>query len=302
MKKLYIFGIIVASLTVLYLPFVAHAQIGAQYPNGFNRVQGKGDFDKYSYDYSVWCNVASDVGGILSIDRSSASTDTYTCAPASASTYYSAKQFPSSYFAQKENSSRILCNYENGGTGGVYSTKRDQYIDHYYCKKSGSSSSGGTGSGGTTSSGGSTGTGTSPSTGSGSSSGTGGLGNESLAEMTVTVPSLGVFSDIGTYLSTLITRYGIPFAVMAALILIMYAGWHYIHSGGSPEGQKLAKELIVGALLGLLVLFMIGYALTVIIPQEELNSSGTTGQANGATITVKLPAQIKSLKGKLSGN
>ncbi|NCO44153.1 hypothetical protein GW889_01330, partial [Candidatus Berkelbacteria bacterium] len=115
MKKLYIFGIIVASLTVLYLPFVAHAQIGAQYPNGFNRVQGKGDFDKYSYDYSVWCNVASDVGGILSIDRSSASTDTYTCAPASASTYYSAKQFPSSYFAQKENSSRILCNYENGG-------------------------------------------------------------------------------------------------------------------------------------------------------------------------------------------
>jgi len=120
--------------------------------------------------------------------------------------------------------------------------------------------------------------------------------------MTVTVPSLGVFSDIGTYLSTLITRYGIPFAVMAALIFIMYAGWHYIHSGGSPEGQKLAKELIVGALLGLLVLFMIGYALTVIIPQEELNSSGTTGQANGATITVKLPAQIKSLKGKLSGN
>lgn len=93
------------------------------------------------------------------------------------------------------------------------------------------------------------------------------------AEMSVNVPSLGIFSDIGTYLSTLIMRYGIPIAVMAALILIMYAGWHYIHSGGSPEGQKLAKELIVGALLGLLVLFMIGYALTVIIPQEELNSS-----------------------------
>ena len=95
---------------------------------------------------------------------------------------------------------------------------------------------------------------------------------------TVTVPGLGtkgsngIFSDIGTYLSALIANFGIKFAVMAALVMIVYAGWHYIHSGGSPEGQKVAKELIVGALLGLLVLFLIGYLITVIIPVDELNT------------------------------
>lgn len=569
MKKLFVLLTICASLVIISLPFMVRAQIGAQYPNGFTKTAPKDQFDRYAYDYSVWCNVATEVGGILAIDRSDKSNDVYKCAPASSTQYYSAKQFPSTYFAQKENDNRILCNYENGGAGGTYSTKRDQYIDHYYCKKSGSSSTGG----GTVSSGSTT---LSPSTGStttgsstsgfgtdvkpGDTVGTGGLGNEPIppfetaddtstatapsitftaqkpgvvekknqsvsvpftlnnideddialprgflikksgiyekhithtsgsaytfdwnpsqsdlgsyslrivvrekasdggavggklllqqdtpielvaenaqppgkivfnnpslidkggkpvshitgtytkgatikdaatkiditvittwskekqsvdipqthvdvpiksdgtfeidsevqaststlayqptasgisrayaangawntvkgwyfkgqqiagktmgyvpglqtagkvveawgnygmknftiegkaagggtitdtspAEMTVNVPSLGVFSDIGTYLSTLIMRYGIPIAVMAALILIMYAGWHYIHSGGSPEGQKLAKELIVGALLGLLVLFMIGYALTVIIPQEELNSS-----------------------------
>lgn len=84
----------------------------------------------------------------------------------------------------------------------------------------------------------------------------------------VSVPELGsgTFSSIGDYLAALITNYGIPIAVMAAVIVIVYAGFVYIHSGGSPDATGTAKELITGAIVGLITLLLIGYFLALIIP------------------------------------
>lgn len=85
-------------------------------------------------------------------------------------------------------------------------------------------------------------------------------------ELDGVAPYNGVFSSIGDYLAALITNYGIPIAVMAAVIVIVYAGFVYIHSGGSSDATGNAKELITGAIVGLITLLLIGYFLALIIP------------------------------------
>jgi len=83
----------------------------------------------------------------------------------------------------------------------------------------------------------------------------------------VNVPELGgTFSSIGDYIAALITNYGMPIAVMAAVIVIIYAGFLYIHSAGNSDATGSAKELITGAIIGLVTLLLIGYFLALVIP------------------------------------
>lgn len=80
---------------------------------------------------------------------------------------------------------------------------------------------------------------------------------------------LGSFSTIGDFIAAAINTWVVPIAVVGAIVMITVAGFLYISSGGSPDGIKLAKELIVGAILGLALLFMASYILNAIIPSSD---------------------------------
>lgn len=82
---------------------------------------------------------------------------------------------------------------------------------------------------------------------------------------------LGQFYNIGSYIGAVIDSYVTPLAVIAALVMITFAGFQYIYSGGSPEAIKLSKELIIGAVLGLVLIFMAGFIIDKLIDADELN-------------------------------
>lgn len=82
---------------------------------------------------------------------------------------------------------------------------------------------------------------------------------------------LGRFYNIGSYLGAIIDSYVTPLAVIAALVMITFAGFQYIYSGGSPEATKLSKELIIGAVLGLVLIFMAGFIIDKLTDSGELN-------------------------------
>ena len=109
------------------------------------------------------------------------------------------------------------------------------------------------------------------------------------------------FSDIGSYTSVFISQYAIPVGIIAAFIMISFAGYTYIISGGNPEEIKLAKELIVGAVLGLLTIVLIGWILVMVLPEnyQEIPSNTTTG--SGVVITTKLGSGINTIKGEKIG-
>lgn len=99
-----------------------------------------------------------------------------------------------------------------------------------------------------------------------------GCTGQSATDVTTKVcTDFGAFSNIGDYLSAIISTWVIPLGVTAAILMITFAGFQYIYSGGSPETIKLAKELIVGAILGLIIIFMASYILNAIVPSDELN-------------------------------
>ena len=57
----------------------------------------------------------------------------------------------------------------------------------------------------------------------------------------------------------------IPIGVILAVIVIVYAGIVYASSQGQPDKLGLAKELIVGALIGLFILLTAGWIVTQIV-------------------------------------
>ena len=59
----------------------------------------------------------------------------------------------------------------------------------------------------------------------------------------------------------------IPIAAGLATLVIIYGGYRYITSAGNPEALKDAKDIIVGALIGL-VLLLLAY---VILNQLQYN-------------------------------
>ena len=64
----------------------------------------------------------------------------------------------------------------------------------------------------------------------------------------------------------------LPIAAALAALVIIYGGYRYITSAGNPEALKDAKDIIVGALIGL-VLLLLAY---VILNQLQYIPSGTT--------------------------
>jgi hypothetical protein len=65
---------------------------------------------------------------------------------------------------------------------------------------------------------------------------------------------LGAVSNFGGFISAFFT-WAIPITASAALIVIIYAGFLYMTSMGNQESITLAKELLTGVVVGLILLF-----------------------------------------------
>lgn len=63
-------------------------------------------------------------------------------------------------------------------------------------------------------------------------------------------------TDFGTYISRILTWLVTVVASLAAMMFI-YAGYIYVTSQGNPEGVTQAKDIIIGVITGILLLFLI---------------------------------------------
>lgn len=63
-------------------------------------------------------------------------------------------------------------------------------------------------------------------------------------------------TDFGQYISKILTWLVTVVASLAALMFI-YAGYVYVTSQGNPEGVTQAKDIIIGVITGVLLLFLI---------------------------------------------
>lgn len=80
----------------------------------------------------------------------------------------------------------------------------------------------------------------------------------------VTEEDLSKAKDIGAYV-TLLYQWAIPFGSGLAVLVIIYAGYLYATSGGNPDSLKQAKDLIIGALVGLALIILAGIILKNVI-------------------------------------
>ena len=84
------------------------------------------------------------------------------------------------------------------------------------------------------------------------------------ARAAVTEENLREAKDIGDYV-TLLYKWGIPLGVALGSLVVIYAGSLYATSGGVPDKMTQAKDLIVGALIGLALIILAGVILSNII-------------------------------------
>lgn len=68
---------------------------------------------------------------------------------------------------------------------------------------------------------------------------------------------LGPANDLGAFVNLIIGAI-IPILGGAALLVMIFAGYIYMTSQGDQTKITLAKELIIGVITGILLLFLIG--------------------------------------------
>ncbi len=66
---------------------------------------------------------------------------------------------------------------------------------------------------------------------------------------------LGDYNTIGDF-ATAILNWAQPIIAVLAGIMLIVAGYFYLTSGGNPEQIKLAKEIVLGVVLGLALLYL----------------------------------------------
>ena len=93
------------------------------------------------------------------------------------------------------------------------------------------------------------------------------LGSVSAADITVTLPGINSAetTNPGGWVSALY-RFSLMLAGMLAFGMIVYAGLRYTFAAGNPSTQSDARDQILQALLGLLLLFGAFIVLTTINP------------------------------------
>ena len=66
-------------------------------------------------------------------------------------------------------------------------------------------------------------------------------------------------------LVTILYEWMIPLGTALAVLVIIYAGYLYATSQGNPDSVKTAKDLIIGALVGLALIILAGVILRNVI-------------------------------------
>lgn len=76
------------------------------------------------------------------------------------------------------------------------------------------------------------------------------------------------FCNIGQYLAEII-KWSARLGVLAAVLMMAFAANMLVVSGGNPEQVTQAKEIIIGAILGLVVIFLLGPFLEFFIDLKQ---------------------------------
>jgi hypothetical protein len=71
-------------------------------------------------------------------------------------------------------------------------------------------------------------------------------------------------TDFGGYISQLMS-WLVTIAGSLALLMLVYAGFIYITSSGNPEALGRAKDIIIGVVVGVLLLFLIEVILVKVV-------------------------------------
>jgi len=64
----------------------------------------------------------------------------------------------------------------------------------------------------------------------------------------------GAATNFGEYAS-LVIQWATPVIGLFALIMVIYAGYVYMTSQGNPEQVNLAKDILIGVIAGVILLF-----------------------------------------------
>lgn len=80
----------------------------------------------------------------------------------------------------------------------------------------------------------------------------------------LTEEQLRTAGNVGHYVE-LLYKWGIVAATSLAVLVVIYAGYLYAMSQGNPDSTKLAKDLIVGALVGLALIILAGVILKNVV-------------------------------------
>lgn len=81
-------------------------------------------------------------------------------------------------------------------------------------------------------------------------------------------PIGGNSGALASYIETLYDKYLINIGLVAGVLMIVYAGFIYTTSSGSPEKIGQAKDILVSTLLGLAVLLTAGIIISLINPNQ----------------------------------
>ncbi len=95
---------------------------------------------------------------------------------------------------------------------------------------------------------------------------------------------LGNFSTVGEYISALLA-WANPIIGSLAIIMFIVAGYMYMTSQGNPDQIKHAKEIVMGVVLGLALLFLASLLFNTIgvnLNPGTVPAPGSGGAAGGA--------------------
>src|SRR5680860_55893 len=88
-----------------------------------------------------------------------------------------------------------------------------------------------------------------------------------------------------------VIKWAFRLAGVLAFVMIVYAGFQYLVSGGNTAQQKDAQERIVGAIIGIVLLFAFYNILYTINPDILSGSSETTISSSEESTTDETPAE-----------
>lgn len=68
---------------------------------------------------------------------------------------------------------------------------------------------------------------------------------------------LGSVNNIGDYINALLNNFVLKILAGLAALMLIYAGYIYLTSQGNPEALTRAKDIIIGVVTGIVLLFII---------------------------------------------